>query len=179
MISKERIGMFAAGVLVVVMVSAMATSSSASTNSYQTNQSTVRSASECETVVSALLDRKQHALERRERTIVTREDEIRAAEERTAEKLQQIQDLRDELREYMKDMDEVQKAEVIRLTGMMEKMRGKQAAAILEQTERKLAVEVLRSMDKSRAGKAMAAMKPEIAAEISELMTLHAMQVTQ
>lgn len=179
MISKERFGMFAAGVLVVLLVSAMATSSSASTNGYQTNQATVRSASECETVVSALLERKQEALERRERTIISREDEIRAAEERTVDKLQKIQDLRDELREYMKEMDEVQKAEVVRLTGMMEKMRGKQAAAILEETERKLAVAVLRNMDKSRAGKAMAAMKPDVAAEISELMTLHAMQVNE
>ena len=153
-ISKERFGMFTAGVLVVVLVSAMATSSSASTNGYQTNQATVRSASECETVVSALLERKQEALERRERTIISREDEIRAAEERTTDNFKNPR-LRDELREYMKEMDEVQKAEVVRLTGMMEKMRGKQAAAISRKPNANLQA-VLRNMDKSRAGKAMA-----------------------
>lgn len=176
MISKQRIGMFISGLLAVIVASAMASSSSATTNGYQTSQTTVRATEECESIISALLQRKQSALERRERTIISREDEIRAAEERTATKLEDIQTLRDELREYMKGMDEVQKSEVVRLTGMMEKMRGKQAAAILEETDRALAVQVLRNMESTRAGKALAAMKPGVAAEISELMTLHVMQ---
>ncbi len=162
--------MFGIGVAVGVVASAVA----------ETGTDVERSASlfskdpkECETVVSTLLQRKKEALDRRERTIKVRETDLRTAEERMKQQLTELSTIREELREQMKDMDEKQLQEIERLVRLFEKMRAPQAAAILEATDPTIAVSVLRRMDRSRAGKALAKMKAKTAANLAELMTVH------
>ena len=126
---------------------------------------------ECEGAVSILLQRKKEALDRRERTIVSRESDLDSAELRMREQFEELSSLRDEIREQMKAMDEAQNAEVERLTAMFQKMRGKQAAAILEKADQEVAIAVLREMDQGKAGAALAAMNPLKAAVLAQKLT--------
>ncbi|MBM75994.1 MAG: hypothetical protein CMK59_11390 [Proteobacteria bacterium] len=126
---------------------------------------------ECEGAVSVLLQRKKEALDRRERTIVSRESDLDSAELRMRDQFEELSSLRDEIREQMKAMDEAQNAEVERLTAMFQKMRGKQAAAILEKADEEVAIAVLREMDQGKAGAALAAMNPKTAATLAQKLT--------
>ena len=127
---------------------------------------------ECDTVMSHLLQKKKASLDRRERTIKARETDLQSAEDRVKLELEKLTKIRNEIRESMKDLDENQLEEVGRLVKMFEKMRGKQAAAILEETEQEIVVEVLRRMKRKKAGDAMAAMEPAFAAEITEKLSV-------
>ena len=169
MIAKNTIIIFIIGVILGVVASAVASSSQ--TGGVFGNE--VMERQECEGAVSVLLQRKKEALDRRERTIISRESDIDAAEKRLKVQFDELQSLRDELREQMKGMDEQQKQEIAEVVKMLQKMRGKQSAAILESTELEIAVEVVRLMDRAKAGAALSAMNPVKAAEITEELTKH------
>ena len=129
-------------------------------------------ANECETVVSDLLQRKKEALDRRERTINVREKDLLTAENRIQAKLDDLSAMRKELRDAMTTMDAQQEQEAERLAGMFQKMRDKQAAAILEQIEESaISVSILRRLPRAKAGTIMAAMNKKKAAELAEMMT--------
>ena len=57
------------------------------------------------------------------------------------------------------------------LVDMFQKMRGKKAAAILEQADKEVAVEVLRRMRDKQAGETLSQMNPETAAELAEIIS--------
>ena len=169
MIAKNTIIIFIIGVILGVVASAVASSS-------QTGGvfgSEVMERQECEGAVSVLLQRKKEALDRRERTIKSRESDIDSAEKRLKVQFEELQSLRDEMREQMKGMDAQQKQEITEVVKMLQKMRGKQSAAILESTELEIAVEVVRQMDRAKAGAALSAMNPAKAAEIAQELTKH------
>lgn len=126
---------------------------------------------ECDTVMSHLLQKKKASLDRRERTIKAREADLESAEERVKAELEKLTNIRNEIRESMKELDANQLEEVGRLVKMFEKMRGKKAAAILEQTDKEVVVEVLRRIKPKQAGDALAAMTPKFAAEIAEQLS--------
>ena len=126
---------------------------------------------DCDSVMSVLLQKKKEALDRRERSIKARESDIQAAESRIAEELTKLEQVRNEMRQAMQDLDAQQLEEVERLVKMFEKMRGKEAAAILEEADREVAVEVLRRMREKQAGEALSAMTPDVAAELAEIIS--------
>ena len=126
---------------------------------------------DCDSVMSVLLQKKKEALDRRERSIKARESDIQAAEARISEELAKLEQVRNEMRQAMQDLDAQQLEEVERLVKMFEKMRGKKAAAILEEADREIAVEVLRRMREKQAGEALSAMKPDVAAELAEIIS--------
>ena len=126
---------------------------------------------ECDTVMSHLLQKKKASLDRRERTIKAREADLESAEERVKAELEKLTKIRNEIRESMKELDTNQLEEVGRLVKMFEKMRGKKAAAILEQTDPEVVVEVLRRIKPKQAGDAMSAMTPAFAAKIAEQLS--------
>ena len=126
---------------------------------------------DCDSVMSVLLQKKKESLDRRERSIKARESDIQAAEARITEELAKLEQVRNEMRQAMQDLDAQQLEEVERLVKMFEKMRGKKAAAILEETEREVAVEVLRRMREKQAGEALSAMTPDVAAELAEIIS--------
>lgn len=134
---------------------------------------------ECDTVMSVLLQKKKEALDRRERSIQARESDIKSAEERIRLELEKIEQVRNDMRQAMQDLDAQQLEEVERLVKMFEKMRGKKAAAILEQAEQEVAVEVLRRMREKQAGEALAAMNPEVAAQLAQEISQFPFDVAQ
>ena len=69
-----------------------------------------------------------------------------------------------DIEKMLVELDELQQERVTALVKMMESMRDKQAAAILNETEDAVALEVLMRMNVAKAGKAMAKMDAERAA---------------
>jgi len=111
-----------------------------------------------------LLDQKDRGLKRREATLEAREADLRAAEADLAARLDEIKRVRAEIQDMLIELDEEQKVRVTTLVKMMESMRDKQAAAVLNETEDIVALEVLMRMNTAKAGKAMAKMDPARAA---------------
>jgi flagellar motility protein MotE (MotC chaperone) len=118
--------------------------------------------------VMALLSRKERALERRMATLDAREADLRAAETQVETRLVELQSLRDGIRLLLTDLDADREKRVTHLVKMFESMRAPQAADILTVTEDTIALEVLERMNRSKAGKTLAAMPPERAAYLAE-----------
>ena len=158
---------FAFGLVISVVASAIAQD----TPPVQPKQTAAPEPRECDSVMSTLLQKKKEALDRRERTIKAREADLKSAEERLKTEMEKLTTIRNDLRDAMKGLDQQQQDEVDRLTAMFSKMRGKKAALIMEETEPKVVVEVLKRMDKKKAGEALAAMSPEYASQITEMIS--------
>lgn len=118
--------------------------------------------------VMALLVKKENDLQRREATLLAREQDLRAAEEQVSKRLAELGTLRDDIRGMLTGLDDERTARVAGLVKMFESMRAAQAAAILEKTDADIALAVLSRMNKGKAGKALAAMTPEKAAYFAE-----------
>jgi flagellar motility protein MotE (MotC chaperone) len=111
-----------------------------------------------------LLEQKERGLQRREATLEARVADLRAAEAEVQTRLNDLQKVRDEIRGMLVELDEQQQVRVNALVKMMESMRDKQCALILNDTEDVVALAVLLKMNVSKAGKALAKMDPARAA---------------
>ena len=105
-----------------------------------------------------LLEQKDRGLQRREATVDAREADLRAAEAELNARLEEIKAVREDIQKMLVQLDEQQQERVTTLVKMMESIRDKQAAAILNETEDAVALEVLMRMNVAKAGKAMAKM---------------------
>jgi len=108
--------------------------------------------------IMAILAQKERGLVRREATLEAREADLRTAENELNARLEEIKEVRADIQKMLVELDEDQKKRVTTLVKMMESIRDKQAAAILNQTEDAVALEVLMRMNVAKAGKAMAKM---------------------
>jgi flagellar motility protein MotE (MotC chaperone) len=117
------------------------------------------------------LNARDRAIARRERTIAQRETDLTAAEETLAARIEELAALRAQLEETLGKAEDLQDARLTGLVKMTEKMREKQAAAVLSEVEDELAVKVLDRMNRAKAGKALAAMAPQKAATLAEKLT--------
>jgi flagellar motility protein MotE (MotC chaperone) len=115
-----------------------------------------------------LLEQKDRGLQRREATLEAREADLRAAEAEVQLRLDELKTVRGDIEGLLSVLDDEQKKRVTTLVKMMESMRDKQAAAILDATEDVVALEVLMRMNVSKAGKALAKMAPARAAFFAE-----------
>jgi flagellar motility protein MotE (MotC chaperone) len=115
-----------------------------------------------------LLEQKERGLERRAATLEAREADLRAAEAEVKSRLDELKAVRGEIQAMLGQLDEKQQERVTTLVKMMESMRDKQAAAILDETEDVVALEVLMRMNVAKAGKALAKMEPGRAAFFAE-----------
>ena len=115
-----------------------------------------------------LLEQKERGLQRRAATLEAREADLRAAEAEVKSRLDELKSVRAEIQDMLGQLDEKQQERVTTLVKMMESMRDKQAAAILDETEDVVALEVLMRMNVAKAGKALAKMEPGRAAFFAE-----------
>lgn len=115
-----------------------------------------------------LLEQKDRGLTRREATLEAREADLRAAEAEVQARLDDLEKVRGDISKMLTQLDDEQKKRVTTLVKMMESMRDKQAAAILDETEDAVALEVLMRMNVSKAGKALAKMGAARAAFFAE-----------
>lgn len=114
------------------------------------------------------LQTRERDLDRREAAISEREEDVAAVEAAITERLDSLSTLRGELQEMLDALEAGSDARVDELVVRVEAMRDSQAALVLAETEPELAVEVLRRMQPSKAGKALAKMPPGIAANLGE-----------
>lgn len=116
------------------------------------------------------LEDRSRALDRRESALATREQDLVAIEGRLTERMAELEAMRAEIDALLEQTGEQDEDAVSALVIRVEAMRDKQAAAVLSEVRADLAVEVLRRMAPSKAGKALAAMDPVQAADLGERM---------
>lgn len=117
-----------------------------------------------------LLNRRERHLSEREKLVDKKEADLRAAQEEVEARLTELQALRDEIRGQLEGLDDDREKRITHLVKLFEAMRGKQAAAVLEETEEAVALEVLERMKKDSAGKVLAAMDPEKAGKFASVI---------
>lgn len=117
------------------------------------------------------LETRERALERREATLQAREAELRQVEVELQGQVVELEALRAEIQVLLEQADGEREARVQALVKMTESMRSKDAAALLAEVDPDLAVEVLDRMNRTKAGKALAAMPAPTAAALAEDLT--------
>jgi flagellar motility protein MotE (MotC chaperone) len=115
------------------------------------------------------LRQKERSLDHREATLAAREADLRLAEQKLEERVEELQLLRAELEQQLTALDEAREARVVGLVRMFEGMRSKDAAAILAGTETDIAIAVLERMSRMKAGKVLAEMEPDQAADLANI----------
>ncbi len=121
--------------------------------------------------LAAALNSRERQLDARERTLEDRERDLREAEVRLEERLGDLDQLRTDMDDMLVQLEEEQEARVRALVRMVESVRPAQAAPIVSQLDEALAVDVLVRMNRSKAGKLLAAMSPAQAARLAQLST--------
>jgi len=114
---------------------------------------------------------RERALERRERSVGQRERDLRAIETQLLERITALQEARVALEESLKKAEALDGERVTGIVKMAEKMKEKQAAAVIAELDDELAVQVLDKMNRAKAGKALAAMDPKKAANLAEKLS--------
>ena len=116
------------------------------------------------------LNARQSAIERREQGLVAREADLRAVEERLIGRMAELTAIRTEIGAQLEEADAETIARRDGLVKMFEGMRSKDAAAVVGKLDAGLATDVLDAMNRTKAGKVLAAMPPAAAANLAEKM---------
>ncbi len=108
------------------------------------------------------------SLARRQEDLARKEQELRLLEGELGNKLEQMQMLENRLSLMMKEAEGTKDAKFRHMVDMLSNMKSKQAAAVLETLDPKIAVRVLAGMRGRQAGEILTFVKPEIAAKLTE-----------
>ena len=110
-------------------------------------------------LVKHLTDRREE-LEKRGRAMEQREALIAAAEKRIDQKMTELQSVRQEIQNLLKQVDDKQRAQIESLVRIYENMKPKDAARIFEALEMPVLMEVVERMKESKTAPVLAAMDP-------------------
>ena len=105
---------------------------------------------------------------RRQEDLARKEQELRVLESELSDKLDKMRILENRLAMMIKDAEETKDAKFRHLVDVLANMKSKQAAAVLETLDAKIAVRVLSGMRGRQAGEILTFVKPEIAAKLTE-----------
>ena len=108
------------------------------------------------------------SLARRQEDLARKEQELRVLESELASRLEKMQMLENRMQAMIKDAEETSDAKFRHLVDVLSNMKSKQAAAVLETLDPKIAVRVLAGMRGRQAGEILTNVKPEIAAKLTE-----------
>jgi flagellar motility protein MotE (MotC chaperone) len=117
------------------------------------------------------MESRQAALDRRELAIAAKEDDLRAVEARLDERMTQLKAIRAEIGSQLERIETVEDSRRDDLVRMLQSMRPKQGAPILEELDDTLAVAVVDLMSPGKAGKLLAALPPSKAASLMEKLS--------
>ena len=118
-------------------------------------------------IIDALKAR-ERALERREQSLIARESDLRQVEVDLQTRLEDLRAERAKLEELLEEADEAKEVRIRAIVKMVESMRSGDAAKMVEELDDNLAVSVLHRMNKTKAGKLLAAVEPRRAAFLAE-----------
>ena len=110
-------------------------------------------------LVKHLTDRRQE-LEHRSRAMDQREALIAAGEKRLDQKMVELQGVRLEIQNLLKQVDEKQRAQIESLVRIYETMKPKDAARIFEALEMPVLMEVVERMKEAKTAPVLASMDP-------------------
>ena len=108
------------------------------------------------------------SMSRRQEDLARKEQELRVLESELSDKLEKMRILENRLAMMIKDAEETKDAKFRHLVDVLANMKSKQAAAVLETLDPKIAVRVLAGMRGRQAGEILTFVKPEIAAKLTE-----------
>lgn len=108
------------------------------------------------------------SMARRQEDLARKEQELRVLESELSDKLEKMRILENRLAMMIKDAEETKDAKFRHLVDVLANMKSKQAAAVLETLDPKIAVRVLSGMRGRQAGEILTFVKPEIAAKLTE-----------
>ena len=108
------------------------------------------------------------ALARRQEDLARKEQELRVLESELSSRLEKMKMLENRLATMIKDAEETNDAKFRHLVDVLSNMKAKQAAAVLETLDPKIAVRVLAGMRGRQAGEILTFVKPEVAAKLTE-----------
>jgi flagellar motility protein MotE (MotC chaperone) len=118
-------------------------------------------------IIDALKAR-ERALERREQSLIARESDLRQVEVDLQTRLKDLRAERAKLELLLTKADEAKEVRIRAIVKMVESMRSGDAAKMVEELDDNLAVSVLHRMNKTKAGKLLAAVEPRRAAFLAE-----------
>ena len=108
------------------------------------------------------------SLARRQEDLARKEQELKVLESELNARLERMQMLENRIASMIKDAEETKDAKFRHLVDVLSNMKAKQAAAVLETLDPKIAVRVLAGMRGRQAGGILTFVKPTIAAKLTE-----------
>jgi flagellar motility protein MotE (MotC chaperone) len=108
------------------------------------------------------------SMARRQEDLARKEQALRVLESELSDKLEKMRILENRLAMMIKDAEETKDAKFRHLVDVLANMKSKQAAAVLETLDPKVAVRVLSGMRGRQAGEILTFVRPEIAAQLTE-----------
>ncbi|MFV0423442.1 hypothetical protein [Oleidesulfovibrio sp.] len=120
---------------------------------------------------SAGTDMQREALLRKEEELNRRETDLRKLERELDTKIQNLQALEDRLAKMLEEAGEVKDKKLRHLVDVYSNMKAKQAAAVLETLDEKIAVRILAGMRGRQAGEILSFVNAQKAARLSEALT--------
>lgn len=110
------------------------------------------------------------AIERREQGFTQRSVELKAAEDRLAARTAELETLRTQITALQATVDAERVIRVATVMKAVEGMKPTAAAGMIAELDTELAIEVLSTMNRSKAGKILGALPPATAATLAEGM---------
>lgn len=108
------------------------------------------------------------SLTRRQEDLARKEQELRVLETELSDKLEKMRILENRLAVMIRDAEETKSTKFRHLVDVLANMKSRQAAAVLETLDPKIAVRVLSGMRGRQAGEILTFVRPEIAAKLAE-----------
>jgi flagellar motility protein MotE (MotC chaperone) len=113
-------------------------------------------------------DLARESLARKQEELARKDQELRILDSEISAKLEQMQMLENRLSAMIKEAESARDAKFRHLVDVLSNMKARQAAAVLETLERKVAVDVLAGMRGRQAGEILSFVRPEVAAHLAE-----------
>lgn len=111
---------------------------------------------------------RERAVERRELSVEERERELRSIEQKLEARARSLDELRATIDGLREQVDAEHAARVESVAKSLETMKPASAAKVLQELDLPLAIDAVRRMGRSKAGKILAAMSPAFAARVTE-----------
>lgn len=164
-----RLILFISGCLLGGAASALA----ANQEGLSSSQELGRPALEGEASVASRLSDRAAALAAQEKSLQAQGEDLAAEKERIRADIARNEAIREALGELIADLDARHAEQVRGQVKVYEKMRGPQAAAVLERADQEVALAIIQGMRADKSARVLGAMKPEIAARLTERLSAH------
>ncbi len=164
-----RLFLFFAGCL----LGGMASSFAANQDGFSSSEDLGRPALDGESSVATRLSDRAAALAALEKSLDAQGQDLAVERERIRADIARNEAIREELSVLIADLDARNAEQVLGQVKVYEKMRGPQAAAVLELTDQEIALAIIQGMRPDKSARVLSAMNPEIAARLTEELSAH------